>query len=95
MKTLDIGVSRGYSSLVPHGRGFLLVKTVFSRGLWYPVDMYTQEPKAHVDTLRYMLAELLTNQSYVGLTTDQRQWHKRGIDALRASIDAIEVQVYA
>ena len=57
--------------------------------------MYTQEPHKHVDTLRYMLAELLTKQSDCRLTTEQLVWHVRGIAALRASIDAIDMQVYA
>ncbi len=77
------------------GEVFSFVKTVFQSPMCYREDMYTQEPKEHVDTLRYMLAELLVKQSNASLTTDQRIWHKKGIEALRASIDAIEVQVYA
>ena len=58
------------------------------------LDGMTPEQQQYMDTLRYMLAELLEKQSSV-LTAEQRQWHKRGIKALKAAVDAIEVQVYA
>lgn len=54
-----------------------------------------KEQRDHVDILRLMLAELMVKQSSVTLTSEQRQLHKQGIAALKASIDAITVQVYA
>jgi len=49
----------------------------------------------HRAVLMYMLAELLTKQSSSSLTEEQQRMHKKGIEALRAAVDALETQVYA
>jgi hypothetical protein len=57
--------------------------------------MRFEEHNQHVDILMYMLAELMVKQSSPILTSEQRLLHKQGIKALKAAVDAMNMQVYA
>ena len=54
---------------------------------------YTQDE--HVSHLRRMLAALLERQSDASLSTFDRNKVKKTIKALRAGIDALQVQAHA
>lgn len=57
--------------------------------------MQLEEHRQHVDLLRHMLAELMVKQSRPMLSEEQRNLHKRGIKALQAAVDAMNMQVLA
>lgn len=57
--------------------------------------MQLKEHNEHVDLLRHMLAELMVKQSGPTLTAEQRRLHKKGIKALQAAVEAMNMQVYA
>jgi hypothetical protein len=57
--------------------------------------MQFEKHNEHVDLLRYMLAELMVKQSSAVLTDEQRDLHKKGIEALQAAVTAMNMQVYA
>lgn len=73
----------------------MFVKTAFTKRVWYAVIMQLEQHEQHVASLRHMLAELMVKQSGPTLTKAQRRAHKQGIEALKAAVDAMTMQVYA
>ena len=58
---------------------------------------YTQmrAHKDNVETLRYVLAELLVKQSSPALTSKERTTCKKLIDAMQAAVEALDTQIHA
>lgn len=57
--------------------------------------MVNKESKEHIDTLRYMLSVLMVRQSSWELTEEEKQLTREGINALRAAVELMDIQVYA
>ena len=59
------------------------------------MELFPQNYKDNVLTLRFMLASLMERQSHPLMTTNDRKRCKEGIVALKSAIEIIEGQIYA